>query len=55
MQPGTRAEVSERMAWSTAEAMQAEFTEKAVSALLRTGLNAWRNSVGHVAVGASPA
>jgi hypothetical protein len=38
-----------------AETMEAEFTERAVSALQRTGLNAWRNSVGHVAVGASPA
>jgi SAM-dependent methyltransferase len=36
------------------ETMEAEFTEKAVSALQRTGLNAWRNSVGHVAVSASP-
>ena len=37
-----------------AETMQAEFTDRAVSTLRRKGLNAWRNSVGHVAVGASP-
>jgi SAM-dependent methyltransferase len=37
------------------ETTQAEFTERAVSVLQRTGLNAWRNSVGHVAVGASTA
>lgn len=36
-----------------AETMQAEFTERAVSTLRRAGLNAWRNPVGHVAVGAS--
>jgi hypothetical protein len=35
-----------------AEAMQTKFTEAAVSVLQKAGLNAWRNSVGHVAVGA---
>jgi hypothetical protein len=35
-----------------ARAMEAEFADRAVSALQRAGLNAWRNPVGHIAVGA---
>ncbi len=35
-----------------AETMQAEFAERAVSVLQRAALSAWRNRVGHVAVGA---
>jgi len=31
--------------------MQVEFTERAAAVLNRTGLHAWRNSAGHVAVG----
>ena len=36
-----------------ARAMEAEFADRAVSVLQRAGLNAWRNPVGHIAVGAS--
>ena len=32
--------------------MEAEFSERAVSVLQRGGLNAWRNPVGHIAIGA---
>jgi hypothetical protein len=32
--------------------MEAEFADRAVSTLRRAGLNAWRNPVGHIAVGA---
>jgi len=32
------------------DAMQAEFTDRAVVALTQAGINAWRNPVGHVAV-----
>jgi SAM-dependent methyltransferase len=31
--------------------IEAEFTDRAVSVLQRAGLHAWRNSVGHIAVG----
>jgi len=34
-------------------AIQEEFTDPAVAVLQRAGLNAWRNSVGHIAVGAT--
>jgi hypothetical protein len=34
--------------------IEAEFADRAVSVLQRAGLNAWRNPVGHIAVGASP-
>jgi hypothetical protein len=34
------------------EALQAEFTDRAVAALTQAGINAWRNPVGHVAVSA---
>jgi hypothetical protein len=36
-----------------ARAIEAEFADRAVSVLQRAGLNAWRNPVGHIAVGAS--
>jgi hypothetical protein len=32
--------------------IEAEFADRAVSVLQRAGLNAWRNPVGHIAVGA---
>ena len=32
--------------------IEAEFADRAVSVLQRAGLNAWRNSVGHIAMGA---
>jgi hypothetical protein len=32
--------------------MEAEFGDRAVSVLQRAGLRAWRNPVGHIAVGA---
>lgn len=35
-----------------AREIEAEFTDRAVSVLQRAGLNAWRNPVGHIAVGA---
>jgi SAM-dependent methyltransferase len=35
--------------------IEAEFADRAVSVLQRAGLNAWRNPVGHIAVGALPA
>jgi hypothetical protein len=37
-----------------AREIEAEFADRAVSVLQRAGLNAWRNPVGHVAVGALP-
>ena len=33
--------------------IEAEFADRAVSVLQRAGLNAWRNPVGHIAVGPS--
>jgi hypothetical protein len=35
-----------------AREMEAEFADRAVSVLQRAGLHAWRNPVGHIAVGA---
>jgi hypothetical protein len=32
--------------------IEAEFADRAVSVLQRAGLHAWRNPVGHIAVGA---
>jgi len=34
-------------------ALEAEFLDRAVAVLQSAGLNAWRNPVGHIAVGAS--
>jgi hypothetical protein len=35
-----------------AREIEAEFADRAVSVLQRAGLHVWRNSVGHIAVGA---
>jgi hypothetical protein len=35
-----------------AREIEAEFADRAVSVLRRAGLHAWRNPVGHIAVGA---
>jgi len=34
--------------------LEAGFVDRAVSVLQRAGLNAWRNPVGHIAVGSLP-